>query len=176
VLEVFSYGCPACDQFQPTIERLRHDLPPNAQLRLLPASVIPTEDWPMLQRAYFTALSLGVAERTHQGIFDAIWKTRELAIVDPATNRLKSPLPSIEDAARVYEKIGGVSADKFLQVARSFGVDARMRVAHAQIMAMQVHSTPTLIVNGRYRVIRQSDSYDDLIGLIRHLVSMESAR
>ena len=80
VMEVFSYGCPVCNTFQPTMEGLRRVLPANAQIVLLPAAFNPSEDWPMFQRAYITAQLLGVAERAHQGIFDAVWKSGELAI------------------------------------------------------------------------------------------------
>jgi thiol:disulfide interchange protein DsbA len=74
VMEVFSYGCPVCNTFQPTMEGLRRVLPANTQIVLLPAAFNPSEDWPMFQRAYITAQLLGVAERAHQGIFDAVWK------------------------------------------------------------------------------------------------------
>src|SRR5580658_4671920 len=77
VMEVFSYGCPACNGFQPVIAALEHSLPPNAQMVFLPASFKPEEDWPMLQRAYVTAHALGVATRTDQPLFDAVWKSGE---------------------------------------------------------------------------------------------------
>src|SRR5580658_5886149 len=73
VLEVFSYGCPACNAFQPTLELLKKNLPPNAQLAYLPAAFIPAEDWPMFQRAYLAAQALGIAERTHQQMYEAVW-------------------------------------------------------------------------------------------------------
>jgi thiol:disulfide interchange protein DsbA len=175
VTEVFSYGCPACNAFQPVIAALEHSLPANAQMDFLPASFKPEEDWPMLQRAYFTAQALGIAARTHQAMFDAVWKSGELGISDPATHRLKSPLPSIEDAAKCYERLTGVKADTFLATARSFSVDLRMRVADAQIIAMQVPSTPCIVVNGKYRVIMDSlRSNDDLIEVVRYLVQRES--
>jgi protein dithiol oxidoreductase (disulfide-forming) len=175
VMEVFSYGCPACNSFQPAIAALEHSLPANAQMDFLPASFKPEEDWPMLQRAYLTAQALGIAERTHQAIFDAVWKSGELGIADPATRRLKNPLPSIEDAAKCYERLTGVKADTFLATARSFSVDLKMRVADAQIIAMQVPSTPCIVVNGKYRVIMDSlRSNDDLIDVVRYLVQRES--
>ncbi len=102
VMEVFSYACPFCNKFQPVMHQLERTLPKNAQMVYLPASFNPSEDWPMFQRAYFAAQALGIADRTHQAMFDAVWKTGELAILDPASNRLKQPLPSIEDAARSY--------------------------------------------------------------------------
>jgi thiol:disulfide interchange protein DsbA len=175
VMEVFSYACPACNGFQPVIDRLRHSLPPEAQMVFLPAAFNTAEDWPMFQRAYFTAQSLGIAERTHQEMFDAVWKTGELAVSDPATHRLKDPQPSIEDAARCYQRMTGVKPDVFLSAARSFAVDAKIRAADAQIAAMQVPGTPCIVVNGKYRVNLDSlSSIDDLVDLVRYLVAKES--
>ncbi|MHB8816181.1 MAG: thiol:disulfide interchange protein DsbA/DsbL [Steroidobacteraceae bacterium] len=172
VMEVFSYACPFCEKFQPTVDKLERSLPRNAQMVFLPASFIPTEDWPMFQRAYFAAQSLGIAKRTHQAIYDAVWKTGELAITDPATNRPKNPLPSIEDAARCYSKLTGVSTQQFLTAARSFGVDTQMREADAQVMAMQIPGTPSIVVDGKYLINLDSlKSPDEVIPLVKFLVA-----
>src|SRR5215469_5356332 len=112
VLEVFSYGCPACNAFQPVMEQLKKNLPANAQLAYLPAASNKAEDWPMFQRAYFAAQALGIAERTHQQMFDAVWKTGELATVD-SEHRLKDPQPTIDQAARAYARWTGVKAEDF---------------------------------------------------------------
>ena len=175
VMEVFSYGCVACNGFQPVIAAVEHNLPPNAQMVFLPASFLPQEDWPMLQRAYFTAQALGISARTHQAIFDAVWKSGELGISDPATHRLKNPLPSIEDAAKCYERLTGVKSARFLATAKSFGVDLKMRAADAQVNAMRVPGTPCIVVNGKYRVNLDSlRSQDDVISVVRYLVDKES--
>jgi len=175
VMEVFSYACIACNAFQPVMERLRGTLPANAEITLLPASFNPAEDWPMFQRAYFAAWTLGIAERTHQAMFDAVWKTDELAISDPTTHRLRSPQPSLEDAARCYARLAGINPAEFLATARSFAVEMRIRAADAQVAAMQVPGTPCIVVNGKYRVNMDSvGSGDDLIDLVRFLVSRES--
>jgi len=176
VTEVFSYACPACNIFQPVMEKLRRALPPNAQLAFLPAAFNPQEDWPMFQRAYFAAQALGIAERTHQAMFDAVWKTGELGVTTPGTNRLKDPLPSIADAARFYARVAGVNPQQFVAMANSFGIDSKIRAADAQILAMHVDATPTLIVNGKYRVIRDSlQTNDQLIELVKYLVAQESS-
>jgi len=176
VMEVFSYACPACNAFQPVMEKLGHALPANAQLTLLPAAFNPSEDWPMFQRAYLTAQALGIAERTHQAMFDAVWKTGELAVTTPGANRLKDPLPSIADAARFYARVAAVNPQQFLAMANSFGIDSKIRAADAQILAMHVDSTPSLIVNGKYRVVRDSLSGNDqVIELAKYLVTRESA-
>jgi thiol:disulfide interchange protein DsbA len=175
VMEVFSYGCPACNGFQPVIAALEHSLPANAQMVFLPASFKPEEDWAMLQRAYFTAQALGISSRTHGAMFDAVWKTGELAIVDTATGRLKNPQPSIADAAKCYERLTGVKSDVFLATARSFNVDVKMKSADAQIIAMRVPGTPCIVVNGKYRVNLDSlHSAEDVVGVVRFLVDKES--
>jgi protein dithiol oxidoreductase (disulfide-forming) len=174
VLEVFSYGCPACNHFQPEATQLKHDLPANAQMSLMPASWQKGEDWPMFQRAYYTAQVLGVAEKTHQAMFDAVWKTGELATM--SGDRLKNPQPTIEEAAKFYQRTAGVDPAKFLQISKSFAVDIKTRQADAQILAMEIPGTPSIVVNGKYRVLLDSlSNYDDLIGVVRYLVSLESA-
>jgi protein dithiol oxidoreductase (disulfide-forming) len=176
VMEVFSYGCPACNSFRPAMKKLQASLPPNAQLVYLPASWKAAEAWPMFQRAYLTAQSMGVAEKAHDAMFDAIWTTGELGIADKSTGRLKSKLPTIEDAAKFYQRVAGVKAADFVNASKSFGVDLKMRQADSQIVAMQVPSTPTLVVNGKYRV--NSDNVKDLneiIELVKYLVARESA-
>lgn len=176
VLEVFSYGCPACNAFQPTVERIEHELPKNAQMAFLPASFHPDEDWPVFQRAYFAAQALGIAKRTHQAIYDAIWKTGELAVSDPVTHELKNPLPSIEDVANYYHKLTGVSPKVFLAAANSFSVNLKMKQADEQIVEMEVPGTPCIVIDGKYRILMDSiRSYDQLIDLIRFLVAKASA-
>jgi len=175
VLEVFSYGCPACNSFQPTMELLKKGLPPNAQLAYLPAAFNKAEDWPMFQRAYFAAQALGIAERTHQLMFDAVWKSGELATTDSQTHRLKNPQPSIEQAARAYARWTGIKAEDFVAMAASFTVDGKTRAADEQIMAMQVPGTPCIVVNGRYRIADSIRSADQLVPLVRFLVAKDSA-
>jgi thiol:disulfide interchange protein DsbA len=175
VTEVFSYGCPACNVFVPTMHKLKLALPPNAVLTYLPAAFNPGEDWPMFQKAYFTAQVLGVAEPTHDAMFAAVWKTGELSISDQATQRLKDPRPSIEDAARFYSRTAGVPMDKFLSTAKSFGVDTKIRGAEDAIVAYRVDRTPTIVVNGRYRLHTESaGGNDQLIELVKYLVAKES--
>lgn len=174
VLEVFSYGCPGCNGFQPIMERLKANLPANAQLAYLHASFNQSESWPMFQRAFLTAQALGIADRTHQAIFDAVWKTGELAVVNP-NGRLKSPQPTLEDAAKCYARLTGVKPEVFLATARSFSVETRVKASDAQVKAMQIPSTPCIVVNGKYRVNMQSvSSFDDFIGIVNFLVAKEA--
>jgi protein dithiol oxidoreductase (disulfide-forming) len=176
VLEVFSYGCPACNAFNPYIQQLRRMLPPNAQMNYLPAAFNKVEDWEMFQRAFCTAQVLGVVDKTHDAIYDAVWKPDgPLATFVPGTNNLKNPLPSIEDAAKVYNRLAGVPVDKFLATAKSFAVNVKMKSDDAMVVAYQVDRTPTLVVNGKYRITAESaGGGNEVIALVKYLVAKES--
>ena len=175
VTEIFSYGCPACNVFLPTMAKLKKALPPNAVVTYIPAAFNPGEDWPMFQLAYYTAQTLGVAEQTHDAMFNAVWNTGELAIEDPSTHSLKSHLPTIEDAARFYNKHAGVPVDKFLATSKSFTVDVKVRSAEDHIVAYRIDRTPTIIVNGKYRLqVESAGGEDQLIELVKWLVAKET--
>ena len=176
VVEVFSYACPACYSRYPLIDKLKTSLPPAVRLRYLPASWHPEEDWKNFQRAYFAAQSLGLVAKTHDAMFDAIWKTGELAVIDATTKRPKALLPTIAEIARYYAHITPVTAEAFLDAAQSFSVDAQMRQADAQIKAYQADGTPTLIVNGTYRLTPQTAGSDEqFIALANWLVKKAQA-
>jgi protein dithiol oxidoreductase (disulfide-forming) len=175
VAEVFSYACPYCAQINPLMQQLRKSLPANAQMVYIPASFNPSEDWPMFQRAACTAQALGIFDQTHDKMFDAVWKTGELAISDPKTHALRNPLPTIEDAARYYNRISGVAVDKFLSAAKSFSVDVQMRRADALATAYHIDSTPSLVVNGKYRIsVQSAGGMKEMIEVAKWLVAKES--
>jgi thiol:disulfide interchange protein DsbA len=176
VTEVFSYACPACYRFYPIVDKLRAALPANAELTYVPASFNSAEDWPMFQRAYYAAQALGVEKKVHDAMFDAVWKTGELGVVDPGSNRIKSPAPSIQDAANWYAKAAGVSAAAFMQAATSFGVDTKTRQADQFSRMTQVDQTPTIIVNGKYRVtVGSAGSDEKVVDVVLFLVQQEGA-
>ena len=173
VTEVFSYACPACNNFHTFMDRLQDSLPANVVVNYVPASFNPTEDWPMFQRAYYTALVLGLVNKhTHDAMYDAVWKTGELAVVVPGTNQLRRPPPSIEDAARFYAQQSGVNPQTFVSTANSFGVDSRIRQADQYVRDCLVDQTPTIIVNGTYRFTPSSvGSPEQMIELTKFLVA-----
>jgi protein dithiol oxidoreductase (disulfide-forming) len=174
VLEVFSYACPACNQFQSIANKIKADLPKNAEMAYLPAAFRSDEDWPVFQRAFFAAQSLGLVEKTHDAMFDAVWKEGSLKITDPVTHKIVQPLPTIDDIAKFYAKYG-VKAEDFVGTASSFAVNTKIKRADAQVKAYGVDSTPTIVVNGKYRLNAQSaGGWDKVPALVSYLVGLES--
>jgi thiol:disulfide interchange protein DsbA len=177
VLDVFSYGCPACNAFQPTLDKLKAALPASAQIAYLPAAFNPSEDWPVFQRAFLAAQNLKIAEKSHDAMYDAVWGSGTLATVDKLTHHLlpASQQPTIEDVARFYTQYG-VKKEDFLAVANSFTIDSQMRRADAAMKDYRVDSTPTLIVNGKYRLTpRSAGGYSQSVDLVLYLVNKEKS-
>jgi thiol:disulfide interchange protein DsbA len=175
VTEVFSYACPACNLFVPTIHKLKAALPPNAVLDYLPAAFNPSEDWPVFQLGYLTAQTLGVADQTHDAMFNAVWQGGDLAVIDPATSGLKSHMPTIEDVAKFYKAKAGVPVEKFIETSKSFSVDVKVRATEALIQQYKVDRTPTIVVNGKYRLnVESAGGNDQVIELVNYLVAKET--
>ncbi len=177
VTEVFSYGCPACNGFHTTVEQIARSLPSNAVMNYLAASFRPDENWPMYQRAFYTAQALDLVGKTHDAMYDAVWKSGELSTYNLKSSGLKphSAWPTIEDAAKFYAKYG-VDPKEFVGVANSFTVNTKMKRADDLMKAYGVDSTPTMIVNGKYRFTAGSaGGYAQSIELTQWLVAKEAA-
>lgn len=176
VTEVFSYACPACNAFWRTADKLKASLPPQAIMTYLPASFIPQEDWPMFQQAWCTAHTLGIARQTHDDMFKAVWNTGQLATEDPATHQLRQHLPTIQDAAKYYHQLTNVPVQKFLDTANSFTVNTLQNRANKLVMAWQVSGTPTIVIDGKYRVtVASAGGRQQIIELVDYLVKKEAA-
>jgi thiol:disulfide interchange protein DsbA len=177
VTEAFSYACPACNAFHTTADQLAQSLPSNAVMTYLPVSFRPDENFPLFQRAYFAAKAVGVADKTYDAMFDAVWKTGELASDDLTTGRPKpqSAWPTIDDVAKFYAKYG-VDPKEFVAVANSFSINTQMKRADDMVKAYGVDGTPTIIVNGKYRFTpSDAGGYAQTIELTKWLISKEAA-
>jgi thiol:disulfide interchange protein DsbA len=178
VVEVFSYACPACWQFHGTMDRIEHGLlPPDAVVHYLPAAFIPSENWPVYQRAFFAAEALGVRAKAHDAFFDATWKTGETASFDLSLGRPKpkAAWPTIDNIAKFYARFG-VDPKEFAAMANSFSINMKMKQADDLIRAYGVNGTPTIVVDGKYRFSPHDvGSAQRAIELTQWLVAKEAA-
>ena len=161
VVEVFSYACPHCAHFQPYVDELKSKLPANAQFVLVPA--VFNAAWEPFARAFYTAQTLGLLDKTHQALFDAL-------------HRDHLPLGSLEALANFYAGYGANSGN-FLSTANSFVIDAKMSHGSDLIRAYGIEATPTLVVNGKYRVganSQRSIGFPEMVQIALYLVQQES--
>jgi thiol:disulfide interchange protein DsbA len=82
-----------------------------------------------------------------------------------------------EDVARWYAQAGGVKEADFLAAMRSTGVTAKIARSKQAVPRLGISATPTIIVNGRYRVLNQGlSSSEEVFQVVDFLVARETAR
>lgn len=162
VVEVFWYGCPSCYNLEIHVQRWLQSKPADTDFVRVAASLAPS--WRVHARAYYTADALGVVDRVHQALFDALHLER-------------NPLNTVESIASVFSEHAGIALDQFQPAFASFGVDARMRRGDQFTRRHLVSSVPTVIVNGRYRTDPgRARGYENVMQVVDHLIELERAR
>lgn len=162
VTEVFSYLCNHCATFEPYMQAWKTRKPENVELTRIPVE-FGRAIWGLYARAYVTADLLGVAEEGHVAMMDALWKESR-------------QMRSMEELAGFYAGYG-VDEEKFLATANSFAVDMRMRNEQNMVRAAGVSGTPSMLVNGKYRVSAGGpvNSFDAMLEIVDALVAAEQA-
>lgn len=160
VAELFAYTCHHCADFAPQLEAWKRGQPADVRVRYVPAAYDPQDNY---ARAFFAAEQLGVLERTHVALFEAVHKRQSVPM----------SRPSVDELAAFFAE-HGVDTAKFRAAMASPQVDARMRQAREFALASGLRGTPTLVVAGKYRV--QARTHADALRIAGQLVAAERAR
>ena len=82
---------------------------------------------------------------------------------------------TLSDLAEFHSRFG-VEADQFESTAGSFPVEAAMRKGRAELGKWGIRSTPTLVINGKWRVSPQRGStFEDMLAVADFLIERERA-
>ncbi len=159
VTDGFGYPCPACRRFMPYLEKWEEGLAEHVEVEHLPVALQP--GWDLFARAYYTAQVMGVAEETHEAMFKALHDEGR-------------QFRSFEDIADFYAD-HGVEAETFVNTSQSFAVDARMRQNRNDVRTLGIRGTPSVIVQGKWRVSPNGfSSYDEMLDVVDFLVEREA--
>ena len=167
VAEFFYYLCPHCYNFEPMIKEWAANKPANARFVQVPAM------WNQVLvlhgRMYYTAEILA----RNGVIADAdAFNTAVYQEIHVRNNKLGS-----EGAIQKLFERFNVSADDFERTWNSFEVDQKLRVAADLARRYSVNSTPSVVVNGKYRFgAQEAGSYPKVLEVIDELIIRESAR
>ncbi len=136
VLEVFSYACVHCANFEPQLANWKQTRKPDhVEVLYMPAAWNPTYEF--YARAFYTAETLKVLEASHMDLFNALHVERQ-------------QIRSLDDLAAFYAKYD-VKPETFKQTAGSFAVETKLKRAVALVPRYGVRGTPAVIVDGKYR-------------------------
>ena len=160
VVEVFGYTCIHCAHFQPVIGAWQKKQPSWVRFTPLPAAF--GGYWMPYARAYYAAARLRVLGKTHDAMFKALHETGSLPIQNA----------SDEEIATFYAG-HGADPKAFIAAMRSPATDLLLDRSRDFALATGIEGTPTLVVNGRYRVLGRS--FDDTLRITDYLVARERA-
>jgi len=159
VVELFWYGCPHCFRLEPYVERWLKSKPKNVKFVRMPGVFRPS--WEVHARAYYTAEILGVVDKIHRPMFDAIHEQKR----------------HMNDEASIMALFAehGVSNKDFKRVFHSFAVETKLRRAKDMGRRYGVQGVPTLIVNGKYRTgAQEAGGNAKVFKVVNQLIKQES--
>ena len=160
VIEFFWYGCPHCNQFAPVIHDWeKNDMPDNVEFKLVAPAL--NGPWRIHSRAYYAAEALGVIEKFHMPMFDAIHKDGK-------------KLDDIDSIAQFAGSLG-INAEEFKDAMKSFAVETKMRRAMQLARAYRIGGVPSIGVAGKYKTnATLAQGHPNVIKVINELVAKES--
>jgi len=157
VIEFFWYGCPHCYSLEPYIETWLKKLPPDVEFRRVPA--VFNSRWGHDAAIFYTLEAMGVLEKLHRPLFDAIHKS--------------SLRTDNEAAFGEWLQKNGVDPKKFTDTMKSFGVQSKLRRATQQTVAYKIDGTPAMAVAGRYTVsAEQGKTQQGMLQAVDGLVAL----
>ncbi len=165
VVEVFGYVCPACARFAPEVTAWKKKQPADVRVTYVPVAF--GKVWEPYAKAFYAADAKGLVDKTHDAVFTAIHLQRSL----PGEGKPPADPAQIAQWYATY----GVDAKEFVSLMNSFGTNAQMSRGMQFAKNTGVESTPTLVVNGKYRVTG-GQTYADVLRIADHLVAMERAK
>jgi thiol:disulfide interchange protein DsbA len=132
VIEFFSYACPHCFAFEPTMEAWIKQLAPDVYFHYVPVGFI----GPVLQKSFYALEAIGQREAVHRKIFAAI--------------HVQHTRLNTEAEIGAFLATNGVDGAKFSDAYKSFSVSAQLSKGQQLINAYRVDSVPMVAVQGRY--------------------------
>lgn len=159
VAEIFAYTCPHCAHFEPQLQewKRRH----ARDVDLVPVPVAYGGRGDVWARVYFAAQALGVDARSHPALFDALHRDGSL----PRN-------PTAQELGGFFAGLG-VDTARLRAALADPAVEAQVARAGSWIRAAGLEGTPTLVVNGRYRV--RGRDFADMLRITDALVARERA-
>lgn len=136
VAEVFSYLCIHCFNFDAAVHEWSLRQNDGVTFTRIPA--IFNKQWALFAQAFYTAEALGVSDKTHDALFEAVHTYRE---------NLNTPAAF----AALFKRVAGVEKEAFQKAFDSFSVRSKLQQADSRARQFRLQSVPTMVVNGKYK-------------------------
>lgn len=121
------------------------------------------DSWLPGAQAFYTAQALGVADKIHRPLFDAI--------------HLKKLNLNTKAALADFFATQGIAKEEFLSTFDSFAVQGKAQQAVATTRSSGITGVPAMIVNGKYRTDADlAGSFQRMLEVVDYLVAQTSKK
>jgi cyclophilin family peptidyl-prolyl cis-trans isomerase/protein-disulfide isomerase len=160
VVELFSYGCPHCYEFEPLVKEWGKQQAGDVDFWFSPA--VWSKSMELYAKAFYTARELDVEEKIHLPLFTAI-------VIKQKSIRNESDLADFFAQHGVDKKV-------FTETFNSAAVEKKARHAEERVRLYKPVGVPEIIVNGKYRVDRmRAGGLTEMLAVAEYLVNKERA-
>ena len=162
IVELFWYRCPHCYSFEKFLKKTDwlQKKPNYVEFTHMPA-VFDKDNWIPMAKAYYVAESLGVLDKVHLPIFEAIHDRRRNMNSELALQKL-------------FNEYAGVSQEDFTKTYNSFAIATKVNRAKEMTTRYGITGVPVVIVNGKYRLnSEKAEGYENMMLIINYLVEKE---
>ena len=136
VMEIFWYVCPHCYHMEEPLNAWVKKLPSDVYFKRMPG--LPNPSWAPMAKAFYAMETLGVGEKLHTKLFEAIHKQKTLN-------------PTDEKAAIDWVTLqSGSDRLKVEQAFKSFTMNTDLNRAAQIFRASGATGVPTLVIDGKY--------------------------
>jgi protein dithiol oxidoreductase (disulfide-forming) len=134
VIEFFSYGCPHCGEFEPTVQDWLKTIPADVSFRRIPVNFQPR--WVNLAKAYYTLEAMGEDQKLSPELFVAI-HGKGLALWDA-------------DKFFDWAATKGLDRKKVEDLFNSFTISGKVNRATQLAQVYNIQEVPTVIIDGKF--------------------------
>ncbi len=136
VMEIFWYGCIHCYQMEAPLNAWVKKQPADVYFKRMPG--LPNASWAPMAKAFFAMETLGVAEKLHTPLFEAVHKSKSLNPTDEKAIMAWVTQQSKMDKAKVEAAF------------KSFTINTNLNRAAQIFRASGATGVPSLVIDGKY--------------------------
>lgn len=140
VIEFFSYGCPHCSEFHPTVSKWSAKLPADVAFKRVPVS-FGRAQWANLSKLYYALEATGDLAKLDGAVFHALHE-KGLKLYD-------------DKSIAEWVAAQGADAKKFADAYNSFGVVSKVKRADQLAQAAKIQGVPALAIDGKFLMVNE---------------------
>jgi thiol:disulfide interchange protein DsbA len=136
VVELFWYGCGHCHHMETPLNAWIKKLPADVTFKRVPG--LPNQSWAPMAKTFYALETLGLLEKLHTPLFDAIHKQKSLNPTDE------------KGSIEWVTKQSGLDKAKVEEAYNSFSNNANLKRAANLFRASGATGVPSLVINGQF--------------------------